>query len=82
MNRILDRFLTSIVRKGHLIITYADGTRRIYGGGVGAHWAINTRMSADLAGAHSIGGNPARPDRNTRNAHAEERVWLRLSASF
>lgn len=35
MNRILDRFLTSIVRKGHLIITYSDGTTRSYGGGVG-----------------------------------------------
>ena len=35
MNRILDRFLKSIVRQGHLIITYADGTRRMYGGGIG-----------------------------------------------
>ncbi|MCR8526417.1 hypothetical protein WB334_25895 [Escherichia coli] len=35
MNRILDHFLDSIVRKGNLVISYADGTKRIYGGGVG-----------------------------------------------
>ena len=35
MNRILDHFLDSIVRKGNLSIIYADGGRRTYGGGVG-----------------------------------------------
>ncbi|MBX9456343.1 MAG: cyclopropane-fatty-acyl-phospholipid synthase family protein [Rhizobium sp.] len=35
MNRILDRFLATIIRKGNLTVTYADGTSRIYGGGTG-----------------------------------------------
>lgn len=47
MNRILDRFLTSIVRKGHLIITYADGARRIYGGGIGK--PVHVRFNSSKA---------------------------------
>ena len=44
MNRILDHFVASIVRKGNLTITYADGTRRTYGGGAGkpVHVRFNT----------------------------------------
>jgi len=47
MNRILDRFLHSIVRKGHLIITYADGTNRTYGGGVGK--PVHVRFNSSKA---------------------------------
>ena len=35
MNRILDRFVATLVRKGNLTITYSDGVRRTYGGGTG-----------------------------------------------
>jgi cyclopropane-fatty-acyl-phospholipid synthase len=44
MNRILDRFIATIVRKGNLTITFADGTRRTYGGGTGkpVHIRFNT----------------------------------------
>jgi cyclopropane-fatty-acyl-phospholipid synthase len=35
MNRILDRFLSSIIRKGNLAVTYASGIRRNYGDGSG-----------------------------------------------
>jgi cyclopropane-fatty-acyl-phospholipid synthase len=35
MNRILDRFVSTIVRNGNLTITYSDGKRRLYGGGLG-----------------------------------------------
>ncbi|UVC10619.1 class I SAM-dependent methyltransferase [Rhizobium sp. TH2] len=44
MNRILDRFIATIVRKGNLTLTFADGTRRTYGGGTGkpVHIRFNT----------------------------------------
>jgi len=44
MNRILDHFIASLVRKGNLTITYADGTCRLYGGGTGkpVHVRFNT----------------------------------------
>ena len=35
MNRILDRFVATLVRNGNLTITYSDGVRRTYGGGTG-----------------------------------------------
>jgi cyclopropane-fatty-acyl-phospholipid synthase len=47
MNRILDRFLHSIVRQGHLIITYADGAKRTYGGGIGK--PVHVRFNASKA---------------------------------
>ena len=47
MNRILDRFLDSIVRKGNLSITYADGTKRTYGGGVGK--PVHVRFNSSKA---------------------------------
>ncbi|MDB5553150.1 MAG: methyltransferase small domain protein [Rhizobium sp.] len=47
MNRILDRFIATIVRKGNLTLTFADGTRRTYGGGTGkpVHIRFNTRKA-------------------------------------
>jgi cyclopropane-fatty-acyl-phospholipid synthase len=47
MNRILDRFLHSIVRQGHLIITYANGAKRTYGGGIGK--PVHVRFNASKA---------------------------------
>jgi cyclopropane-fatty-acyl-phospholipid synthase len=47
MNRILDRFLSSIVRKGNLAITYADGTKRTYGGGTGK--PVHVRFNSSKA---------------------------------
>ena len=35
MNRILDRFIATIVRKGNLTVTCSDGARRTYGDGAG-----------------------------------------------
>jgi cyclopropane-fatty-acyl-phospholipid synthase len=47
MNRILDRFVATLVRKGNLTITFSDGTRRTYGGGIGApvHIRFNSAWS-------------------------------------
>ena len=47
MNRILDRFIATIVRKGNLTLTFADGTQRSYGGGTGrpVHIRFNTRKA-------------------------------------
>ncbi|MGV3552324.1 class I SAM-dependent methyltransferase [Rhizobium sp.] len=44
MNRILDRFVASLVRNGNLTITYSDGVRQVYGGGSGkpVHVRFNT----------------------------------------
>lgn len=47
MNRILDRFLSSIVRQGNLGITYADGTKRTYGGGIGR--PVHVRFNSSKA---------------------------------
>lgn len=47
MNRILDRFVATLVRKGNLTITFSDGTRRTYGGGIGSpvHIRFNSAWS-------------------------------------
>ena len=47
MNRILDHFLSSIVRRGNLGITYADGTKRTYGGGIGK--PVHVRFNSSKA---------------------------------
>lgn len=55
----------------------------LYGAGIAAHWAINARLNADLAGAHTMGENPGRIDGyDVDGQHAEERLWVRLSAAF
>jgi cyclopropane-fatty-acyl-phospholipid synthase len=47
MNRILDHFLSSIIRRGNLGITYADGTKRTYGGGTGK--PVHVRFNSSKA---------------------------------
>jgi cyclopropane-fatty-acyl-phospholipid synthase len=47
MNRILDRFVASLVRKGNLTITYSNGVKRAYGGGTGK--PVHVRFNSSRA---------------------------------
>jgi cyclopropane-fatty-acyl-phospholipid synthase len=50
LNVLFHRFISSIVRKGNLRITYANGKSRLYGGGIGkpVHVRFNTRKAERL----------------------------------
>jgi hemolysin activation/secretion protein len=55
----------------------------LYGGGVAVHWTLNSRVAADLVGAHTIGENPGRiGGYDADGERAQERLWARISASF